>query len=64
MKKIFLFCLIVFTILNYFGYLESKRKAIFHIPKLIQHKSHLFLRTLPESVLLNKNIVIQIAMAL
>ena len=55
MKKIFLFCLIVFTILNYFGYLESKRKANISYTKTYPTQiSSISSGTLPESVLLNK----------
>ena len=55
MKKIFLFCLIVFTILIYFGYWESKRKAnISYTITYPTQLSSISSGNLPESVLLNK----------
>ena len=55
MKKIILFCVIVFTILIYFGYLESKRKANISYTKTYPTQlSSISSGNLPESVLLNK----------
>ena len=55
MKKIILFCVTVFTILNYFGYLESKRKANISYTKTYKTQiSSISSGNLPENVLYNK----------